>query len=281
MGKRFLNVTFALGLVIGLMAGVVGSASADMSPAGTESQWIFFPYVPNGEMLDGAGPWYGTVTIQNTEDWRVIIGFGQTASGVNNSMSTTLEPHASKTFSAAQLGIASPGAGVVVQSAWDPADDLPDSVCQETTTSEQLTRGGTANTADQMAGTTDNDNSVVVTQTVNGTPHTFSNGNDYVVKNHNSIDWSPGGVEPSPGSTYTVTYTTGATACRAPIITGVEKHVMATPSAAGKTSSAQTSVDGYTAIPEQDVPWGPVALSARTSTPVTAITLAATSLVSR
>ncbi|HEX7101521.1 MAG TPA: DUF4815 domain-containing protein [Nitrolancea sp.] len=259
MGKRFLNVTFALGLVIGLMAGVVGSASAaDTSPAGTESQWIFFPYVPNGEMLDGAGPWYGTVTIQNTEDYRVIISFGQTAGGVDTSQhSTTLEAHASKTFSADQLGIASPGAGVVVQSAWDPVDDLPDSVCQDTITSENLTRGGTANTADQMSGSANPDSSVVVTQTVNGVTNTFSVNTDYLVKNHNSIDWSPAGAEPIAGSNYTVTYSTGEGDCRAPIITGVEKHVMATPSAAGKTSSAQTSVDGYTAIPEQDVPWGP------------------------
>ncbi|HVX31161.1 MAG TPA: DUF4815 domain-containing protein, partial [Nitrolancea sp.] len=257
MGKRFLNVTFALGLVIGLMAGVVGSAAADTSPAGTESQWIFFPYVPNGEMLDGTGPWYGTVTIQNTENFRVIISFGQTASGIDNSMSTTLEPHASKTFSADQLGIASPGAGVVVQSAWDPADNLPPFVCQETFTSEQLVRGGTANTADQMAGSTDDDSSVTVTQTINGSTTSFDNGNDFVVKNHNSIDWSPAGNEPVAGTTYTVRYSTGEGDCRAPIITGVEKHVMATPSAAGKTSSAQTSVDGYTAIPMQDVPWGP------------------------
>src|SRR6185312_7140781 len=141
LGKRFLNVTFALGLVLGLMAGVVGSASAASGDAatlaGTQNQWIFFPYVPNGEMLDGAGPWYGTVTIQNIEDFRVDISFGQTASGVNNSNMTTLEPHASKTFSADQLGIASPGAGVTVMSAWDldasttSADLIDDNICSE------------------------------------------------------------------------------------------------------------------------------------------------------
>jgi hypothetical protein len=257
LGKRFLNITFALGLVIGLMAGVVGSASADDSPAGTESQWIFFPYVPNGEMLDGAGPWYGTVTIQNTEDYRVIISFGQTASGVDTSQhSTTLEPHASKTFSADQLGIASPGAGVAVQSSWALIDELPDSICQANFTSEQVVRGGTADTADQLSGTIGDDGSVYVTQTVNGTTTTFPSS-AYFIKNHTSIDWSPVGPEPGPGTTYTVHYSTGETSCRAPVITGVEKHVMATPSAAGKTSSAQTSVDGYTAIPEQDVPWGP------------------------
>jgi hypothetical protein len=261
--NRFLNVTFALGLVIGLMAGVVGSAAADTSPAGTESQWIFFPYVPNGEMLDGAGPWYGTVTIQNTENYRVGISFGQTASGVNNKLATTLEPHASKTFSADQLGIASPGAGVTVQSNW-AAPNLPSSICSFTTTSEQVTRGSntTFPNADQLAGTTNDDSSVVVTQTDSSTnpptTTTFSNGTDYVVTNHNSITWNAAPpASPAAGSTYTVTYQTATTSCRAPVITGVEKHVMATAAPTAQTSSTQTAVDGYTAIPEQDVPWGP------------------------
>ncbi len=117
MGKRFLNMTFALGLVVGLMAGVVGSASADTSPAGTASQWIYFPWVPNGEMMDNAGPWYGTVTIQNLENYRVIITLYDEAGGTTNT--TTLEPNASKTMSADQLGVASPGGAVAVQSAWD------------------------------------------------------------------------------------------------------------------------------------------------------------------
>lgn len=269
MRKRFLNITFALGLVVGLMAGVVGSASAaDNSPADGTSQWIFFPYVPNGEMLDGAGPWYGTVTIQNTEDFRVGISFGQTASGVDTSQNyTTLEPHASKTFSADQLGIASPGAGVVVQSAWavpdgffDPdPEDGSNGVCYFDTTSEQVVRGDTANTADQLTGETNYDGSVEVSQTIDGNTTYFDQGVgfDYVVTNHNSITWLAGGDQPVAGSTYTVEYQTSDTNCRAPIITGVEKHVMAAAAPTAQTNADTQVVDGYTAIPMQDVAWGP------------------------
>ena len=253
-----------MGLIIGLMVGVAGSAAADTSPGGSESQWIFFPYVPNGETLDGAGPWYGTITVQNTENFRVVISVGQTASMTDTSQNlAALEPHASQTFTADELGILSPGAGVTVMSAWDVstsklAANLEDAnICDFASTTEQLVRGGTANTADRMVGTTNDFSSVVVTQTVNGALTTYFQGTSYLVKNNNSIDWSPGGPEPVSGSTYTVSYTTSATNCRAPVITGVEKHVMATPIMNAETTAATIAVDGYTAIPEQDVPWGP------------------------
>jgi hypothetical protein len=269
------------------MAGVVGSASAaDTSPAGSESQWIFFPYVPNGEMLDGAGPWYGTVTIQNVEDYRVQISFGQTASGVDTTQhSTTLEAHASKTFSAAQLGIASPGAGVAVQSSW-AAPDLPTSICAPRFATVNGTRAanadGTAAPADQLGATvaTGSENETYIRQS-NGdgtytyyesvgfspsTTNPFNNDDapavgDTVVSgafnvvNKNSIVWVVAG--PAVGTNYTVNYVASYDLCRAPVITGVEKHVMAAAAPSGQTNADTVAVDGYTAIPMQDVPWGP------------------------
>jgi hypothetical protein len=255
--NRFLNMTIALGLVVGLMAGVVGSASADTSPAGTESQWIYFPWVPNGEMMDGAGPWYGTVTIQNLENYRVDISILDESGGTTST--TTLEPNASKTMSADQLGVGSPGGAVAVQSAWDPAaaDELfLDGVCDLTTQTDTITKGG-ADTADAMSTSTTDDTSVVVTQVINGNTVTYVNGTDFNVVNHNSIDWSPAGAEPATGTTYTVSYTTATGTCRAPVISGVEKHVMANPSNSAKTNADTIAVDGYTATPMQDVAWGP------------------------
>ena len=103
--KRFLNLTLALGLVTGLFVGALGSASAE-TPIGSNNEWLFFPWVPNGEILDGDGPWYGTVTVQNLENYRINIQFGDTAGMEVDGLATTLEAHASKTFSAEQLGIA-------------------------------------------------------------------------------------------------------------------------------------------------------------------------------
>jgi len=282
LGKRFLNLTFALGLVIGLMAGVVGSASAaDTSPSGTSNQWIYFPYVPNGAQIGTpqTGPWYGTITIQNVESFRVNIAFGQTAAGINNNLSTTLEAHASKTFTADQLGIASPGAGVAVQSSWNtsapgtPQDLLNAGICSNTFTTDHLTRGALNPTvvngpqSDNLTGTVlaGQEAGVVVTQTIGNTTTTFANGTDYVVTNDNSITWLTTAANyPAAGSKYTVVYQSTTTACRAPVITGVEKHVSAVPSMSGQTSNAQVSVDGYTAIPEQDVPWGPASTVCQT-----------------
>ena len=65
---KFLNVTFALALVAGLFAASVASVGA-ISPvygpeiAGTPT--IFFPFVYNGTMMDGMGPFDGSITIQN------------------------------------------------------------------------------------------------------------------------------------------------------------------------------------------------------------------------
>jgi len=291
LGKRFLNLTFALGLVIGLMAGVVGSASAaDTTPSGTSSQWIYFPYVPNGAKIGtpATGPWYGTVTIQNVEDFRVDISFGQTAAGVTPNLSTTLEAHASKTFTVTDLGIASPGAGVVVGSSWDlnPPGQATllarNGICQAHYATATVTRGTIANsnppaatTTDLIGGTVLNGyemSTYIVQVNPDGSntyyyavgavvpplpaPGDTQVANAFNVLNDNTISWVVAG--PVAGSTYTVHYVDSIGTCRAPVITGVEKHVSAVPSTApAQTSAAQVSVDGYTAIPEQDVPWGP------------------------
>ena len=277
MGKRFLNMTFALGLVVGLMAGVVGSASADTSPAGTASQWIYFPWVPNGEMMDNAGPWYGTVTIQNLENYRVIITLYDEAGGTTNT--TTLEPNASKTMSADQLGVASPGGAVAVQSAWDLSPSgqaqtlFNQEICQPHWATATLTKGYTVDAnGNQVMTPTDaigasvynNPNAIAATYITyvdaNGQTVTINSGNNsFLVQNLNTIVWqvNPASLGIIAGDTFKVHYVDSIGTCRAPIIAGVEKHVMATPSASAKTSASQMSVDGYTAVPMQDVAWGP------------------------
>jgi hypothetical protein len=46
--KRFLNLTLALGLVVGLLAGAVRSAGA-VTTKTSNVEWLFYPWVPNGE----------------------------------------------------------------------------------------------------------------------------------------------------------------------------------------------------------------------------------------
>ncbi|HLI51886.1 MAG TPA: hypothetical protein VKU87_08820, partial [Thermomicrobiaceae bacterium] len=105
MRKRFLNVAIALGMVIGLLAAAIGSAgAATTAPTqGDAVNWIFFPWVPNGETVAGTGPWYGSATIQNTEDAPVNIYFGLTTGGIMLPQTATIQPHAAYTFTAADL----------------------------------------------------------------------------------------------------------------------------------------------------------------------------------
>src|SRR5690606_28097732 len=151
------NLTLALGLVVGLLAGAVGSAGA-VTTAGSNVEWLFFPYVPNGEELDGSGEWYGSVTIQNLENYKVRIDFSNTAGGnLATGQVTTLEPHASKSVSAANLGLPFGGAGVAVRASWyfdsnggvQPDEDIcPTSERQVT---EVVTRGNTVDGTDKLS----------------------------------------------------------------------------------------------------------------------------------
>lgn len=280
MRKRFLNVVLALGLVAGLIAGTMGSASADVI-LGTGTELVALPWVPNGETMSNTGPWYGSVTVQNIEAFRIWITFNQTAGGViNNLLTTTLEPFASKTFSAAQLGIpANSYAGVVVRSSWffdangdliGPGDQL-DPVCTGIETQTiQVTRGNTANGQDPLASA---DIIQVIrvyesidppgTQDPNVT-NLYTQPDDFIyMPSTRVIDWSPAGNEPQAGRTYYVDVIK-AGFCRAPQIGAVEKHITTGAADTGpmSTFAARTAppivtVDGYTGIPASDIPWGP------------------------
>jgi hypothetical protein len=70
--QRLLTSLFVLALVVSAFAGSVVPAGAD-APKYSGIEWIFFPRVPNGEIMDETGPWYGTVTVQNLEDEPIVI----------------------------------------------------------------------------------------------------------------------------------------------------------------------------------------------------------------
>jgi hypothetical protein len=105
----------ALGLLLGLMAGAFGTGSATSHDGPT---WIFFPWVPNGNMLGTSGPFHGSVTIQNLENQAVTVYYQTTDNGVFVNLlawkSFVLPAFGSRSLNAEELGVPAGGSGVMV-----------------------------------------------------------------------------------------------------------------------------------------------------------------------
>jgi hypothetical protein len=76
----------------------------------------YFPFVPNGEMIGGTGPWYGSISVQNLENAPVHVWVGPVGpfDPADYFGFAVLAGKASTTFSIQSLGIAAPGAPVAV-----------------------------------------------------------------------------------------------------------------------------------------------------------------------
>jgi len=163
----------------------------------------------------------------------------------NELTSITLNPRASQTWTADQLGIAEPGSGVVATAEWfDPFD-----LCVELSTT--FTRSSDM-TDDESVDFLSDIEAVVV----KAGGKTFVEGTDYYYTYESgtlAIHWLEGGTRPAQGSTYTVTvyYDCDPEFYGGPRIAGVEKHTVGT--AGARTTSATEAVDGYTAVPQDDV----------------------------
>ena len=106
-----------MGLVMGAFAGTIGTAGADDLEA---SEGVFLPWVPNGETLNGMGPFHGTVTVQNLSgiaaiDLYFYAGVGSSSDAYEDpEVVANVQPNASVTLSADQIGVDSPGGSVHV-----------------------------------------------------------------------------------------------------------------------------------------------------------------------
>jgi hypothetical protein len=248
-----LNLTFALALVTGLLAGTVATAGALSPVYGPEMQGspvVFFPFVYNGTTLSGVGPFNGAVTIQNQNN--VPINVAVTDAAYNGLKSFTLNPRASKTYSASALGVADGGSGVIATATWGPgAIDAMLSLSMCPSQDLTFTRGTEAGGSDSQANPFPRADDVEVGNFSDA--NTYSSTTDYSVTAGSNIvvDWSKKGSEPAAGVTYTVT----VFYCGEPNISGVEKHTSPTQNAGqpNVTSSAMSSVDGYTAVPFCDM----------------------------
>ncbi|HLI52404.1 MAG TPA: hypothetical protein VKU87_11435 [Thermomicrobiaceae bacterium] len=279
MSKRVLNVAIAFGMIVGLLAGVVGSASAATPTTAYGGQnWIFYPWVPNGETVDNTGPWYGSITIQNVEDSPIQVTFGPTGGTgalANVVQNAIINAHAAYTFSAADIfGAASKvaGGGVAATAVWDP-NALP-SFCSMSLSGTPLVvqrdddvqnlPSGQTKTADQDVvaalpagavitgagtGTYDQNTGQYTYQYVKGTDFTSSG---------NEITWISSN-RPNENKTYDVWYETEYCGWHnVPFFAGVEKQAAPDSNGFGVwTSHGDMSVDGYSAISDADVAWGP------------------------
>jgi hypothetical protein len=118
-------------LVAGSAGGVTSAALAtDHSHLGNYHvvSKLYFPFVPNNGMIGDTGPWHGSITVQNMgpefiEVWALPDGRFDPGAAL---MEFQLFPHASKTISAEELGIAEPGSSLVLaainQDTWQMRD---------------------------------------------------------------------------------------------------------------------------------------------------------------
>jgi hypothetical protein len=256
--SKLLNLTFALALVTGLFAGSLASVGAISPVYGPEIQgspMVWFPFVPKDTMYaNGMGPFNGAVTIQNQGNLPVNVLLTDLSGG--NTKTFKLNERASKTYSAAALGVPDGGGGVSAVAAWPSgsiATLLTLGMCVSTVTT--VTRGVSADGQDSFANPYPRADSVSVDGTSFSDGGTYVRGQDYTVASDGTItiDWSPKAPknEPAAGTTYLVT----VFYCGEPNISGVEKHVAPVQNAGqpNVTGNAMNEVDGYTGVPYCDM----------------------------
>lgn len=227
MGKRLVSLLTALALAVSAFASLtVAPAGAVVEDLGGQ---IYFPFLPNGEEYGNMGPWYSTFTIQNPTTARVRLKVYK-ANG-DEVTTVTIEPFASKTWSASAVFGSNPGGGIYVGA--------------------QASLTLTATRADAPDGTDVLDiptwcREPDIDKVYQGAT-VYQKPADYLISG-NAINWSPGGSEPAAGTEYSVDVN-----CAQPPIAGVAKIVAPVAAPTARTSGQQEAVSGYTALPRQDV----------------------------
>ena len=149
-----------LGVGAGLILVLMLAVSADRAVAQDEGPLhfdaIYYPWVPNGDVIDGAGPWHGSITVQNVDveqsnegvrfwvfDSRTInrVAMNDDGSGEPYTFEDALDDstvprfdidaNASITLSAAALGIAEPGSALAVYAIYKRALDEEDTLAPD------------------------------------------------------------------------------------------------------------------------------------------------------
>jgi hypothetical protein len=161
--KRAKYLLVAMGLTLGLFVGALGITSAqngdlDISfnlPSGEGAPGAYFPWVPYGSELDGMGPFYGAVTVQNLEDEARDLyffpGLGESDQAYGHPyIVANVQAFASVTVNAGSLGLPEPGGSVRVHSF--PVGTGYDSDDQEITVTVQEDDDGDLEVFDTFLG---------------------------------------------------------------------------------------------------------------------------------
>jgi outer membrane protein assembly factor BamB len=196
-----------MGLVMGAFAGTIGTAGANDLEA---SEGVFLPWVPNGEMLDSMGPFYGTVTVQNLSSVAAIdlyfyAGVGSSSDAYEDpEVVANVQPNASVTLSAEQIGVDSPGGsvhvfGYTVEGGFDAPiagsvkNVSPIASSDGKTNSGHITMDGYTGMTDEQVNTDDDTQILPIVQT--------NDGWDTKIR----IASFAGEADPNPATAYTVT----------------------------------------------------------------------------
>ncbi len=112
MKTERLRAVFAVLLVISAFVVAAPAASA------TDSEAVYLPWVPNGDMTGGLGPWYGRIEIQNTTstDCSIQIAIPSQPGGWTVHDPFTISPNALDDVSPDDIGLAAPGGAVRIAS---------------------------------------------------------------------------------------------------------------------------------------------------------------------
>jgi hypothetical protein len=258
MGKRLVSLLTALALAVSAFASLtVAPAGAQVGPEFPDTT-IYFPFVPNGEVLAGTGPWFGAIAIQNVEGTAIVVEVYRAGTSAPVSRAQ-VNANGSRVWTSGDIfGSASSGTFFPV-------------------------RGTPANTADVISLGSCQPTSISVRQ---GDTR-YSSPSDYTYTISGStltINWAPAGAEPAGGTSYTVTATGpgcggqgGGVFVRGCVdddndgvcepdeelapIAGVVKTAAPRPlTSDGRTTAQHEMVSGYTALPNEalddDQLWG-------------------------
>lgn len=125
MSSRGLRFVLAVCLLTGLSVAALSPGPPAEASSHNGSTCLFFPWLPNGTTLshpswvDAAGPFYGTITVQNLEPESVDIYFMSTDrcqdADLGGETEFWMQPFETRTFDPADIGITpGTGGGVVV-----------------------------------------------------------------------------------------------------------------------------------------------------------------------
>ncbi len=116
MGSDRLRALLALLLVVSAFILSIPTASA------TDTETVLLPWVPNGDLIGGLGPWYGHIEVQNTTDQlcNFQISVPVESGGWATINSFEIGPHQLSDLSPEDVRLPAPGGAVSIQSTGCP-----------------------------------------------------------------------------------------------------------------------------------------------------------------